>query len=195
MFVIQRTVSSSILGSRLLQLKYITKGPTGWWSGENRRSYWIWIWVGGWTSTSSKKWSLWELRSCSDCGVSDVLKPLGSLTSTWGSGGLVGMKQGCNFQEVCIFTASHCDYRLVRSVLSPCSTNHHWIWVESGESLLVLHLTLRLESTSQNLWITLFTVPFTVPTVQLLTVPQILHAPSTFALLLSAVLLLAALLL
>ena len=53
-----------------------------------------------------KKWSLWELRSCRECGVSlDVLKPLGSLTSTWGSGGgSVGMKQGCNFQEVHMFS-------------------------------------------------------------------------------------------
>ena len=101
------------------------------------------------------------------------------------------MKQGCNFQEVCMLTASHCDSRLVRSVSSPWSTNHHRIRLESGESLLVLRLTLRLDSSVQNLWITFLTVP----TVQLLTVPQILCAPSTLALLLWAVLLLAALLL
>ena len=89
-----------------------------------------------------------------------------------------------------MFTVSHCDSRLVRSVSSPWSTNHHRMRLESGESLLVLRLTLRLDSTLQNLWITLFTVP----TVQLLTVPQILRAPSTLALLLWAALLLAALL-
>ena len=38
-------------------------------------------------------------------------------------GGLVYMKHGCNFQEVCMFTLSHCDSTLVRSVSSPSTTN------------------------------------------------------------------------
>ena len=156
MFVKQRTTSLSIiLGSKFLQLKYITDKDllvTGWWSGGNWRSYWVWIWVGGWPSTNSpKKWSLWELRSC-DCGVLlDVRKPLGSLTSTWGpGGGSVGMKQGYNFQEVCMFTASHCMWLQTCEeclVTWPWSTNHHQIRLESGESVLILGLTLRLDST------------------------------------------------
>ena len=145
MFIKQRTVSSSILGSKLLHLKYITEKD---------------LWVDG----LEEMGSLWELRSCSDCGVSDALilsdalKPLGSLRSLWGpGGGSVGMKQGCNFQEVCMLTASHCDSRLVRSVSSPWSTNHHRIQLESGKSLLVLRLILRLDSRVQNLWITFLT--------------------------------------
>ena len=58
------------------------------------------------------------------------------------------MKQGCNFQEVCMLTASHCDSRLVRSVSSPWSTNHHRIWLEfAGFAGFALHPEAGLQCT------------------------------------------------